>query len=523
MTRDPRILLGSLRSRFVAVYMIVMAPIAVLASYYQLNILTDRHEAREIAALDAIESAFAPVIAILVQTDLFLDLLGGLSSRGLSEGGECDMVIDAILQASFPIAAVGIYSEDEQPLCAQAMQRSGVGTEVTSARIVQSPQITMTDSDILATKKIEDNIIAIKASLPKVDLPDVATGYLFVNRTPDTATGADQAVYQDLGNRLATDARDILRDQSDHDVAALPVAAFGLRLIATLQPGVAAPPVWLIIVNAGFVPLLLLTLSLLLADLLIRKMALNDITRLTRDMRAFRQDRDLPKLGLGRWATIETAAMQVEFSALSDQLLHEEAEAQNRLHNANILQREIFHRVGNNLQIIQSILRLYEQDTHTPEEQQLVNRLAARIRVINLVHNAMHRTVDAPVLPVGLIISKLIQGLRHEGIIDADIEITEDFQNIELRINRAYALCYLLVEKLKRLSRSGAQHIQISLLEDGDQAVLTISANVRELARPDPVSARLRHIYAHDLQATAHWHHNVNSVIYKAQMPRQVK
>ncbi|SEW23721.1 Two-component sensor histidine kinase, contains HisKA and HATPase domains [Aliiroseovarius sediminilitoris] len=523
MTRDRSILLSSLQSRFVAVYLIVMAPIAVLASYYQYTIQSDRHQAREIAALDAVESAFAPVTSTLIQADLLLDLLSELTSRGLPGGGECDRVIDAILQANFPIEAVGIYNMDGQPLCAQAMQRSGVATDVASPPVAQSPRVTMTDSDILATNMVADHIVAIRAKIPKVDLPDVATGYMFVSRTPDTAMGSDRAVYQDLGNLLAPNARDILSGRSDRDVAVLPVSAFDLRLIATLAPGVAAPPFWLTVVYAGFVPLLFLTLSLLLADLLIRKMALNDITRLTRDMRAFRQDRNLPKVGLSRWATDETTAMQAEFSVLSDQLLHEEAEAQNRLHNANTLQREIFHRVGNNLQIIQSILRLYESDANTPEERQLVHRLAARIRVINLVHNAMHRSVDAPVLPVGQVVSKLIQGMRHEGIVSANIEFEETYQNVELRLNRAYALCYLLVEKLTRLSRSGARHIQISLLEDGDQANLSISADVGHLAQPDPVSARLRQVYTHDLHAIAQWHEDTNSVTYKAVMPRQVK
>ncbi len=523
MTRQRRTFLSSLRSRFIAVYMIVMAPIAALASYYQYSILSDRHQAREVTALDTLEGAFAPVTSTLVQTDLLLGLLGELTNRGLSGGDDCDLVIDAIVKARFSVAAAGIYTSDGQAVCSQGILRSGMVADAGSAQPPQSPFIRLTDSDLFVTKAVSGQIIAIEADLPKVELPEIAMGYGIVSRTSPPDAAANQPAYQTLGNRLAPDARDILRGESEGDVAILPVAAFGLRPVATLARGVAAPPLWLTIINASFVPLVLLTLSLLLADMLIRKMALNDITRLTHDMRAFRQDRDLPKGGLGPWTSEETAKMQVEFSALSDQLLHEEAEAQNRLHNANILQREIFHRVGNNLQIIQSILRLYASDVSTSEEKALIERLASRIRIINLVHAAMHRSVDAPFLPAGQALSRLIQDLRHEGVIAENIEIKERFQDVELRVNRVYALCYLLVEKLIRLSRSGARYVQISLREDGDRALLAIKADIGHLAPPNPVSARLRQVYTHELRATARWHEGEDTVTYEAVMPRKVR
>ena len=66
MTRKNTIFLSSLQSRFIAVYMIVMAPILILASFYQFNILSDRYQAREIAALDALENASAEVTRSLV-------------------------------------------------------------------------------------------------------------------------------------------------------------------------------------------------------------------------------------------------------------------------------------------------------------------------------------------------------------------------------------------------------------------------------------------------------------------------
>nr|WP_282569198.1 histidine kinase dimerization/phosphoacceptor domain -containing protein [Aliiroseovarius sp. S1339] len=215
--------------------------------------------------------------------------------------------------------------------------------------------------------------------------------------------------------------------------------------------------------------------------------------------------------------------MRAEFSTLADQLLHEEAVAQNSLHNANILQREIFHRVGNNLQIIQSILRLYAREAHSPDEKQLLARLVVRVRLINLVHKAMHQSADGPLLPVGSAVGKLIQGLRHEGMIGDNIEIVENFEPVQLRINRVYALCYLIAEKLDRLSRSGAMHLKIDILKDGDQAHLKIKGDATQLASVDPVSAQLRQVYQHELRATSHWQKQDDSVQFDAFMPRKVK
>nr|WP_282568922.1 histidine kinase dimerization/phosphoacceptor domain -containing protein [Aliiroseovarius sp. S2029] len=186
------------------------------------------------------------------------------------------------------------------------------------------------------------------------------------------------------------------------------------------------------------------------------------------------------------------------------------------------MQREIFHRVGNNLQIIQSILRLYAKEAQTQEARQLIDQVAARIRVINLVHNAVHRSVDAPVLSAGQTVSKLIQGLQHEGLIASDIDIDQRFQDVGLRVSQIYALCYLLVEKLTRLSRSGASRIQIDLVEDDATIVLSVSANVGQLAAADPVRARLREVYTRDLRATARWHTETDTVTFTAVIPGQV-
>ncbi|MCK8482575.1 hypothetical protein MUY21_00850 [Aliiroseovarius sp. S2029] len=522
MTRLRHLFLNSLQSRFIAVYLIVMAPIAALASYYQFTILSDRHEAREIAALDAVESAFAPVTSTLVQSDLLLNLLGELAGRGMSQEGECSSMIDAVLKADFSVVAAGIYTEDGEPLCTQAMQQFGVGSDLTMTPPANSPQVNLTESELFVTKTVPGHIVAVQANIPSVDLPEITTDFRFASRISPLTSDGNRADDLVLVHRLAPHARGIVHDEHDQDLAILPVTAFDLRLIATLRPGVAAPPVWRTVVNAAFVPLVLLALSLLLADLLIRKLAVNDITRLTRDMKAFRQDRDLPRQGVGPWATDETAAMQAEFSTLSDQLLREEAEAQNRLHNANIMQREIFHRVGNNLQIIQSILRLYAKEAQTQEARQLIDQVAARIRVINLVHNAVHRSVDAPVLSAGQTVSKLIQGLQHEGLIASDIDIDQRFQDVGLRVSQIYALCYLLVEKLTRLSRSGASRIQIDLVEDDATIVLSVSANVGQLAAADPVRARLREVYTRDLRATARWHTETDTVTFTAVIPGQV-
>ncbi|WP_289043481.1 histidine kinase dimerization/phosphoacceptor domain -containing protein [uncultured Aliiroseovarius sp.] len=519
MTRKRRKFLGSLQSRFIVVYLIVMAPIALFASVYQFSILTDRYHTREIAALDALGNGSASVTSTLVQTNLLLDILSELSTQDLSEGEECDMVISAILKAQFPVVAAGIYSPEGQPICTQGIVRSGMVADTTATTI--RPDVTLSERDLFVTQTVQTRIIAIEAELSPIEPPEIATDHAFLSPTT-MAADADHPTYHQLANLPAPTARGIVSGPAGEDIAVLPVAAFDLRFFATLTSGIAAPPLWLTIVNASFVPLALLAISLMLADLLIRKMALDDINQLTDEMRAFRRDRDLPRSEPGPWDSSETEAMRSEFSTLSEQLLHEEAEAQNRLHNANILQREIFHRVGNNLQIIQSILRLYANDVDTSAERKLVERLALRIRVINLVHNAMHRSTDAPTLPVGSAVRQLVQGLRHEGLVADNIKIRENYRDVQLRVSRVYALCYLIVEKMDRLSRSGATHVEIDLVEEGDQAHLTIRTDVQTLAAPDTVSERLRQVYLHDLRATARWIDGDAGIVYDAVMPRQI-
>ena len=71
--------------------------------------------------------------------------------------------------------------------------------------------------------------------------------------------------------------------------------------------------------------------------------------------------------------------MEVDFAQMTDRVLREEAEIENRLHEQKVLLREVHHRVKNNLQLISSIINMQMRQIDSPEGRLVLRRIQDRV------------------------------------------------------------------------------------------------------------------------------------------------
>ncbi|MCV6824855.1 MULTISPECIES: histidine kinase dimerization/phosphoacceptor domain -containing protein [Halocynthiibacter] len=514
--------MGSLQSRFQAIYLIVMAPIAILASYYQYNLAETRYSSREQSTLDSVERSFVDVTSAFEQSKLLMDLMSSAASEDLPLPDRCRLLNQAVDDASFTVFAAGIASVSPSESCLWGGNVEGLA-DVDLLSGNRDDIVTVENNHHLTIRRsVGDEVVYLAFDPGEVDLPEWVTSYGFLVASDPNADEAYQELLANAPWLMDTDARGIVKNSIDESIVLLPKTTLGVRIFASLSPEILRPATYLIVLRASFGPFLLLAIALLIADLLVRRLVLRDINLLSDEMHGFMNNRTLPQTDKNPSVTNETAQMRKEFSRLARQLLWEEAEAENRIRNANALQREIFHRVGNNLQVVQSIMRLHSSNAKTPEEVALIKRVSVRLRIISMVHEVLHRTVDAPVLPVGPGIGHMIQKLRREEILAENLHIAEAYDDVSVGVNRAYTLCYLIAETLVHFSNAGATALKVQVKDAGEKLCLSISAQEADDMVADPVGARLCEVYARGLKAKTNLASTGTETLFEAVFPKDI-
>lgn len=123
-------------------------------------------------------------------------------------------------------------------------------------------------------------------------------------------------------------------------------------------------------------------------------------------------------------------------------------ELQKSLREKEILLREIYHRVKNNMQIMASLLRLQARQAQDERTKELFRESQARIRTMALVHERLYQSEDFSSIDFSDYINHMavhLMSLYHEKSRNIDLEIKS--QGVYLDINRAIP-CALLLNEL---------------------------------------------------------------------------
>lgn len=154
------------------------------------------------------------------------------------------------------------------------------------------------------------------------------------------------------------------------------------------------------LLNLGFkaptslFPLLMWLASLAVAVFAVHRLVVRHLHQLSREMRRFAIDRNLPKQVFEKNRPIEMQELEKSFQSMAHALLNDEARMENALREKNVLLKEIHHRVKNNLQMISSIMNMNIRKAQSVETKATIRRLQTRVLGLATVHRNLYQTND---------------------------------------------------------------------------------------------------------------------------------
>ncbi|MBC9889320.1 MAG: PAS domain S-box protein [Opitutae bacterium] len=135
-----------------------------------------------------------------------------------------------------------------------------------------------------------------------------------------------------------------------------------------------------------------------------------------------------------------------------------EAFIQKSLDEKQVLLREVHHRVKNNLQVIQSLLRMQARDVKGSALEPLLRESQNRIRSIALIHEQLYKQDDFAEIDFADYLSQLLRQLFHTfDLKHLDVTSSIDFEDIYLSLTKAIP-CALIANELVTNSLKYAFH-----------------------------------------------------------------
>jgi two-component sensor histidine kinase/PAS domain-containing protein len=156
------------------------------------------------------------------------------------------------------------------------------------------------------------------------------------------------------------------------------------------------------------------------------------------------------------------------------------SEQQKAASERDVMLREIFHRVKNNLQIVQSLLRLGGRDL-TPEQRGPFESAIRRIGAMSRVHTLLYTSSDLSSIDLGEYLEGLVSELGEAFEAPArGIAVELDAAPLRVNLDAAVPLAFIAVELLTNAlthafpERSGGT-ARVTVRQEGNEGVLTVS------------------------------------------------
>ena len=199
-------------------------------------------------------------------------------------------------------------------------------------------------------------------------------------------------------------------------------------------------------VPAWLFPILMWSISLVVAYVAVHRLVIRHLRALVSRMRAFAERRSLPDGTLGPDAPWEVAEMEATFGAMAERILREEAETENRLHEQKVLLREVHHRVKNNLQLISSIINMQMRQLDSVAARHVLRRIQDRVLGLATIHRNLTET-DAGTIHADTVLREIVEQLAMMGFsTEGDVRIDYDVEPLELYPDQAVPLSLFVTE-----------------------------------------------------------------------------
>lgn len=196
----------------------------------------------------------------------------------------------------------------------------------------------------------------------------------------------------------------------------------------------------------GF-PLLMWLISLTVALLAIQRQVIRPIRGLGRRMRRFADGRVVAESRAMANAPSELSEIDETFASMAEQIMHDEAELEDAVHERGVLLREVHHRVKNNLQLMSSILNMQCRIATTPQARIALRSVQDRLTALATVHRSLYEVPELSRVRVDALLDELLHQLASvasERLKSVTLDI--DLDQVILEPEKANPLAMLATE-----------------------------------------------------------------------------
>lgn len=250
---------------------------------------------------------------------------------------------------------------------------------------------------------------------------------------------------------------------------------------------------------ALYAPILMWLVSLLVAVLVLRRQVIAPTRQLRMRMRSFADGRAILSGETMARAPSELREIGETFDSMAEKILHDEAELEDRVHERELLLREVHHRVKNNLQLMSSIINMQIRQSNGPEAEEALRRVQGRLSSLAKFHRELYQSSSL----VGLRADQLLEDLARQLIAVAQeteqrIELHLELEPVAMSPDQVSPLAMLVTEAMTNAikyagTRDGTRpFVRLALRVHGaqDAQAATVSVENSVGSTPtDPVAA----------------------------------
>lgn len=203
------------------------------------------------------------------------------------------------------------------------------------------------------------------------------------------------------------------------------------------------------ILRAAAFPMLMWLASLVVAIVALRREVVKPIHALRMRMRSFADGRTVFRASSVEKSPRELQDIGETFERLADQIIRDEADLEDKVHEREILLREVHHRVKNNLQLMSSIINMQIRQKLGPEAEDALRRVQDRLASLAKFHEDLYESSSLSRMSA----DQLLEDLARQTVnLNSDpnfkVDLRLDLDPVRLEPDQAGPLAMLVTEAL---------------------------------------------------------------------------
>jgi hypothetical protein len=241
----------------------------------------------------------------------------------------------------------------------------------------------------------------------------------------------------------------------------------------------------------GF-PLMMWAVTMVVAVVSLNQLVLRHVKGLGRRMRSFADIRRIYRPVEIRNAPSEIRDIDDAFERMATQIIRDEANLENAVREREVLLKEVYHRVKNNLQLMSSIINMQARKVESDETRLALRQFQDRIASLAAVHRALYQEPSLTRLRVDVLLDDIVGQLATLSALDrSEVRLERDLEPVTLLPDQAGPLAMLVTEAMANAFKhggpdgSGRFDIRLSLRRDRTGPEPQLVLEIENTVSPD--------------------------------------